>query len=249
MNKAFKSYIFLFIIFIFVLVLPFVISCFSHYFKSYMNFIFLILKSFIVISIVFLVVDFFTIIDCYHKKNMNKSQILFIHIGLKILFPVLIFLSKIFKSKGSSILIFYIEINNIYVKSLMQKKHPDSILILLPHCLQNPNCKIKVANSIMNCSKCLECDIGKSLVLSEKFNISSIEVVSGGTSARSVVKKTRPEFIIAVACERDLASGIFDIKKIPVFAIFNQRPNGPCYDTRMSIPELDDILSLITNSN
>ena len=120
------------------------------------------------------------------------------------------------------------------------------ILILLPHCLQNPNCKIKVANSIMNCSKCLQCDIGKSLLLAEKFNNLSIEVVSGGTSARSVVKKTKPEFIIAIACERDLSSGIFDIKKIPVYGIFNQRPNGPCYDTKMSVEELNDILKLIT---
>jgi hypothetical protein len=169
-------------------------------------------------------------------------------IGINLLSPILIFLSQVFKSRSSDILFLYIKINNFYVMSLIKRKKPNRILILLPHCLQNPNCKLKIVNSIINCKKCLQCDIGSSLLLAEKYNISAIEVASGGTSARIVVQKIKPEFIIAIACERDLASGIFDIKKIPVYGILNQRPNGPCYFTKISIKELCNILELVTNT-
>jgi len=41
--------------------------------------------------------------------------------------------------------------------------------------------------------------------------------------------------IVAVACERDLTSGIQDTYPIPVFGIFNRRPFGPCYDTDVDL--------------
>jgi hypothetical protein len=49
-----------------------------------------------------------------------------------------------------------------------------------------------------------------------------------------VVEK-RPKIIIGVACERDLTSGIQDSYPIPVYGIFNRRPNGPCYDTDVDL--------------
>jgi hypothetical protein len=45
----------------------------------------------------------------------------------------------------------------------------------------------------------------------------------------------RPDVIIAVACERDLTSGIQDSYPVPVFGIFNKRPFGPCYDTDVDL--------------
>ena len=45
----------------------------------------------------------------------------------------------------------------------------------------------------------------------------------------------KPNIIIGVACERDLTSGIQDSYPIPVFGIFNNRPNGPCYDTDVDL--------------
>jgi hypothetical protein len=50
----------------------------------------------------------------------------------------------------------------------------------------------------------------------------------------------RPQAIIAVACERDLVSGLQDVApKIPVFAIPNKRPEGPCKNTFINIEELE----------
>jgi hypothetical protein len=65
-----------------------------------------------------------------------------------------------------------------------------------------------------------------------------LAVATGGTIARRIVVENRPQLIIAVACERDLAHGIQDTFPIPVFGILNQRPHGPCRDTRVMLEEV-----------
>ena len=58
-------------------------------------------------------------------------------------------------------------------------------------------------------------------------------VVTGGTLARMKVKEARPKAIVAIACERDLASGMADVFPIPVIGVLNERPNGPCCNTKV----------------
>jgi hypothetical protein len=60
-----------------------------------------------------------------------------------------------------------------------------------------------------------------------------ISVATGGSQARRIVKDRRPKAILAVACERELTSGIQDVGSIPVLGILNQRPEGPCRNTRV----------------
>ncbi len=60
----------------------------------------------------------------------------------------------------------------------------------------------------------------------------------GGEVARRIVNKTEPNAIVAIACERDLLSGIRDIApRIPVIGISNIRPSGPCKDTTVDVDE------------
>ena len=56
--------------------------------------------------------------------------------------------------------------------------------------------------------------------------------------------QTRPRMIIAVACERDLTSGIQDSYPLPVFGILNQRPCGPCLDTLVSLAAVEGAVRL-----
>ena len=59
------------------------------------------------------------------------------------------------------------------------------------------------------------------------------------------VREHRPTIILAVACERDLTSGMRDIKgKIPVLPTPNKRPQGPCKNTCLRIRELEEALDL-----
>ena len=64
-------------------------------------------------------------------------------------------------------------------------------------------------------------------------------MATGGTIARRIVVQLRPKLIIAVACERDLASGIQDTYPLPVYGILNIRPFGPCLDTDVALERVE----------
>jgi hypothetical protein len=87
---------------------------------------------------------------------------------------------------------------------------------------------------VENCKACGKCKIKDLVALSEKYHVPA-SVATGGTLARRIVVEKRPTVIIAVACERDLTSGIQDSYPIPVFGILNNRPFGPCYDTDVDL--------------
>ena len=53
----------------------------------------------------------------------------------------------------------------------------------------------------------------------------------------------KPKAIIAIACERDLLSGMVDIFPCPVWGIVNKRPNGPCFNTSVEINEVKEALN------
>jgi len=99
------------------------------------------------------------------------------------------------------------------------------------------------------CKKCGKCKIKDLVGLSEKYHM-PISVATGGTLARRIVVEKRPDVIIAVACERDLTSGIQDSYPIPVFGILNMRPFGPCYDTDIDLDLVEKgITTFLGNEN
>lgn len=63
-------------------------------------------------------------------------------------------------------------------------------------------------------------------------------VATGGTLARQIVYKTRPKAVLAIACERDLMSGIQDVYPLPAVGVLNIRPNGPCFNTHVDMAEV-----------
>ena len=60
--------------------------------------------------------------------------------------------------------------------------------------------------------------------------------------ARQAVKNARPKAIVAVACERDLTSGIQDVFPLPVLGVLNERPNGPCFNTRADMHKVEEAI-------
>ena len=48
--------------------------------------------------------------------------------------------------------------------------------------------------------------------------------------------------MIAIACERDLSSGIQDSNPLPVMGVLNRRPYGPCHDTKVDLNRVEDAL-------
>lgn len=153
---------------------------------------------------------------------------------------------KFFKFKEKEVQNFFIKINNQVCLQSKFKFEKEDVIILLPHCIQKSSCRIKITSNINWCKKCGNCDIEKILNLKEKYKI-SIYVATGGTLARKIIKEKKPKAIIAVACERDLISGILDCKGSNIIGVYNQRPNGPCFDTRVDIEKIEKAICFFLN--
>jgi hypothetical protein len=162
-------------------------------------------------------------------------------IVIEVLFPLMIFWGRIMGISKERIQRSFIEINNQLVRSNSHKTNPVNLLILLPQCIQDFDCDIKITGDIGNCKRCGKCEIKDLLELADEYQV-KIAVATGGTLARRIIVKNQPKAIVAVACELDLTSGIQDTYPIPVIGILNRRPHGPCYNTRVDIEKVREAL-------
>jgi hypothetical protein len=163
---------------------------------------------------------------------------------IKFLLPVIEFIGKIFGITTDTIRQSFIAMNNSLVQSQRLLVKSDRILILLPHCLQLFDCEIKVTGDINKCIRCGRCDIKGLAELAQKYQI-NISVATGGTLARKVIIEKKPKLVVAVACERDLTSGIKDCYPLPVIGVLNDRPFGPCFNTRVDVEKIDQALQAV----
>jgi len=163
---------------------------------------------------------------------------------IKFLLPVIETIGKLLGISKDTIRQSFVAMNNSLVISQKYKLKPDRLLILLPHCLQLFDCEIKVTGDINKCVRCGRCDIRGLAELAQKYRI-DISVATGGTLARKVIIEKRPKLVLAVACERDLTSGIKDCYPLPVIGILNDRPFGPCFNTKVDVAKIDAALQAV----
>ncbi len=163
---------------------------------------------------------------------------------IKFLLPAIELLGRALGIPKDTIRQSFIAMNNSLVSSQKMLVPADRILILLPHCLQLFDCDIKVTGGIDKCVRCGRCDIKGLAELAEKYQI-DISVATGGTLARKVIVEKRPKLVVAVACERDLTSGIKDCYPLPVFGVLNDRPHGPCFNTIVDVEKIDAAIATI----
>ena len=153
---------------------------------------------------------------------------------IRFLFPILVLVGKCVGIGRDQVRRGFITVNNQLVLAEARRIPPEKLLILLPQCLQNHECDVRITGNVENCKACGRCKIKDLVALSRKYHV-SISVATGGTLARRIVVEKRPDVIIGVACERDLTSGIQDSYPVPVYGILNKRPFGPCYDTDVDL--------------
>ena len=159
-------------------------------------------------------------------------------------YPMTMWVGRLFGVSKEEIEDSYIKINNQMTVSQDIKYRPEEILILAPHCLQNTNCPHKITIDVQNCHRCGKCSVAGLLDIAEETGVNLV-VASGGTFARKLAKEYQPKAIVAIACERDLTSGIKDMnaQHIPVVGVLNERPNGPCYNTTVQICKVRQALA------
>ncbi|HEY3355282.1 MAG TPA: DUF116 domain-containing protein [Polyangia bacterium] len=118
----------------------------------------------------------------------------------------------------------FVRTNNALVALGRRAVPPDRMLVLLPRCLSKDQL---AAVRALATARGVE-----------------VAVVAGGEQARQKIKDHRPQAVVGVACERDLLSGIRDVRhRLPVVGIANTRPAGPCKDTRIELAELEEALA------
>jgi hypothetical protein len=65
-------------------------------------------------------------------------------------------------------------------------------------------------------------------------------VATRGQLARRVIRERRPRAVVAVACERDMTTGLRDVAgKLPVLGLTMQLPNGPCRDAAIDLVQME----------
>lgn len=97
---------------------------------------------------------------------------------------------------------------------------PDEVLILLPRCLG----KEAMQNA---------------MGVSERYGVPMF-VAARGRYARQMISMRRPRAIVALACERDLVSGVHDVAgSLPVLGTTLRLADGPCRNTEYDVTELE----------
>jgi len=193
-----------------------------------------LLTFFVVGGLGMLVLTLLTGRDLFLSQRLRKLVI-------RYLFPGIISIGRLVGIDRDTLQQSFIALNNQLVRAKKLRVSPDKALILLPHCIQLFDCDIKITGDVSRCIQCGKCDISGLSAAANKRGI-DIAVATGGTLARKIIVERRPRFILAVACERDLTSGIRDSYPLPVIGVLNHRPNGPCFNTHIVMDEVEKVL-------
>jgi hypothetical protein len=147
---------------------------------------------------------------------------------------------KIFKSQPDRMETALIKFNNRLTDKIKSK--PRKLLILVPSCIQNKDCANNLIADAENCRQCGKCKIKDLLALSREYKL-ALAVTTGGRLARKVLDESGADAVIAIACEKELISGIIDVYPVRVKAIMNSRPFGPCVNTDVDVGQVKTALS------
>ena len=80
------------------------------------------------------------------------------------------------------------------------------------------------------------------LAIAGRYDV-PVFVATRGQLARRVIRERRPRAVVAVACERDMMTGLRDVAgKLPVLGLTMRLPNGPCKDASLDLDVMDQWL-------
>ncbi len=232
------------VISVLILIILLILSIFNLFISNMFNLFWLSINLCVLLFLLLIISSIFM---TYKVVNDKKVSPFIMKINFKIVnivYGISILLSKFLDIPKDEIRKIYVKLNNTYIYSQKYNIKSEDILVLIPHCIQKHTCKLKVTNEVKNCKVCGLCNVGDLVRLNEKTGV-NVFIATGGTLARKKIIETKPKAVVAVACERDLTSGIQDIKHIPVVGVFNKRPNGPCFDTNIDIKEVEDAINFL----
>ncbi|MFD2169237.1 DUF116 domain-containing protein [Tumebacillus lipolyticus] len=147
------------------------------------------------------------------------------HIALSNIIPWTVKVSSLFGISKDRMANSILQVGNRLTAVNQAQIERDELLILLPRCLdKETRDQIKAVTA--------------------KYDI-DFHICAGGQMARQLLAEKAPKGVIAVACERDLMAGVQDVKAaVPVIAIANKRPEGPCRNTNINMVEMENAIRM-----
>src|SRR2546426_5861237 len=102
-----------------------------------------------------------------------------------------------------------IDVYNTLAERRQRKVGKGELLVLIPRCLSK-----QALDGV--------------LAIAGRYEV-PVFVATRGQLARRVIRERRPRAVVAVACERDMTTGLRDVAgKLPVLGLTMRLPNGPC---------------------
>lgn len=113
-----------------------------------------------------------------------------------------------------------VKVYNILASKRGRKVGKGEMLLLIPRCLSKET-------------------LDGVLQVAGKYEV-PVFVATRGQLARRVIRERRPRAVVAVACERDMVSGLHDVAgKVPVLGLTMTLPAGPCKDAALDLGQLE----------
>ncbi len=172
--------------------------------------------------------------ELYRGSSSSSLAYRFASGALHLLYRPALILGRIFGVDKDRIRSSFIQLHNQLAGRLPVRVPAEKVLVLAPVCLQLADCPRKVTVDVDNCARCGRCRVDDLLRLREQYGV-HVAVATGGTFARKLLRDLRPKAVVAVACERDLVSGLQDSRPLLVLGVTNERPHGPCFNTTVNI--------------
>lgn len=114
-----------------------------------------------------------------------------------------------------------VKVYNTLALTRSRKVGKGELLLLIPRCLSKET-------------------LDGVLGIAGKYGV-PVFVATRGQLARRVIRERRPRAVVAVACERDMVSGLHDVAgKVPVLGLTMTLPSGPCKDARVNLSQLEE---------
>lgn len=177
--------------------------------------------------------SFLMIVTYFFGISFPRPNKLYLYV-YKILNPIVLLLSRILFLSQERLEYDFAAVNNSWVIASFNNDKPKNILFETPICTQWNECPHNVTGVVSNCKGCGKCQIKDLLELQKEFPV-QLAVLTGGTRAKKLVKEIHPDLVIAICCEHELFEGVTAVAPMKVFGIVNDKPEGPCVNTRFNV--------------
>jgi len=113
-----------------------------------------------------------------------------------------------------------IDVYNALAEHRGRKVGKGELLVLIPRCLSK-----QALDGV--------------LAIAGRYEV-PVFVATRGQLARRVIRERRPRAVVAVACERDMMTGLRDVAgKLPVLGLTMRLANGPCRDAMIDLDVME----------